>query len=68
MRRSPTCCKSLYGDKPLVRLDKGVLVVKERRRAAVLRYWFCCPYEHLIVVAAEDNLLKGASGAGSTVR
>ncbi|MGB7802664.1 N-acetyl-gamma-glutamyl-phosphate reductase [Buttiauxella sp.] len=51
-----------YQDKPLVRLyDKGVPALKNVVGLPFCDIGFAVQGEHLIVVAAEDNLLKGAS-------
>ena len=51
-----------YGDKPLVRLyDKGVPALKNVVGLPFCDIGFAVQGEHLIVVAAEDNLLKGAA-------
>ncbi len=51
-----------YHDKPLVRLyDKGVPSIKGVAGLPFCDIGFAVQGEHLIVVAAEDNLLKGAS-------
>ena len=51
-----------YHDKPLVRLyDKGVPALKAVVGLPFCDIGFAMQGEHLIVVAAEDNLLKGAS-------
>jgi N-acetyl-gamma-glutamyl-phosphate reductase len=51
-----------YADKPLVRLyDKGVPALKNVERLPFCDIGFVVDGEHLIVVAAEDNLLKGAA-------
>ncbi|RWR03244.1 N-acetyl-gamma-glutamyl-phosphate reductase [[Pantoea] beijingensis] len=51
-----------YQDKPLVRLyDKGVPALKSVVGLPFCDIGFAVKGEHLIVVAAEDNLLKGAS-------
>ena len=53
---------SAYHDKPLVRLyDKGVPALKGVVGLPFCDIGFAVQGEHLIVVAAEDNLLKGAS-------
>ncbi len=53
---------SAYHDKPLVRLyDKGVPALKAVVGLPFCDIGFAVQGEHLIVVAAEDNLLKGAS-------
>ncbi|EOZ1454763.1 N-acetyl-gamma-glutamyl-phosphate reductase [Enterobacter bugandensis] len=51
-----------YADKPLVRLyDKGVPALKNVVGLPFCDIGFAVQGEHLIVVAAEDNLLKGAA-------
>ncbi len=51
-----------YQDKPLVRLyDKGVPALKNVVGLPFCDIGFAVQERHLIVVAAEDNLLKGAS-------
>ncbi|WP_435928315.1 N-acetyl-gamma-glutamyl-phosphate reductase [Dryocola sp. BD613] len=51
-----------YQDKPLVRLyDKGVPALKNVLGLPFCDIGFAVQDRHLIVVAAEDNLLKGAS-------
>lgn len=51
-----------YHDKPLVRLyDKGVPAIKSVAGLPFCDIGFALAGEHLIVVAAEDNLLKGAA-------
>lgn len=51
-----------YQDKPLVRLyDKGVPALKNVVGLPFCDIGFAVQDEHLIVVATEDNLLKGAS-------
>ncbi|HED3304596.1 TPA: N-acetyl-gamma-glutamyl-phosphate reductase [Klebsiella quasipneumoniae subsp. similipneumoniae] len=51
-----------YADKPLVRLyDKGVPAVKSVEGLPFCDICFAVQDDHLIVVAAEDNLLKGAA-------
>ena len=51
-----------YANKPLVRLyDKGVPALKNVVGLPFCDIGFAMQGEHLIVVAAEDNLLKGAS-------
>lgn len=51
-----------YGDKPLVRLyDKGVPALKNVVGLPFCDIGFAVKDEHIIVVAAEDNLLKGAA-------
>lgn len=51
-----------YGDKPLVRLyDKGVPALKNVVGLPFCDIGFAVRGEHLIVVATEDNLLKGAA-------
>lgn len=51
-----------YKDKPLVRLyDKGVPALKNVVGLPFCDIGFAVQGEHLIVVATEDNLLKGAS-------
>lgn len=51
-----------YADKPLVRLyDKGVPALKNVVGLPFCDIGFAVQDEHLIVVAAEDNLLKGAA-------
>lgn len=51
-----------YADKPLVRLyEKGVPALKNVVGLPFCDIGFAMQGEHLIVVAAEDNLLKGAS-------
>lgn len=51
-----------YQDKPLVRLyDKGVPALKNVVGLPFCDIGFAVQGEHLIVVATEDNLLKGAS-------
>ncbi|QCP61299.1 N-acetyl-gamma-glutamyl-phosphate reductase [Pantoea sp. SO10] len=53
---------SAYHDKPLVRVyDKGVPALKAVVGLPFCDIGFAMQGEHLIVVAAEDNLLKGAS-------
>lgn len=51
-----------YADKPLVRLyDKGVPALKNVVGLPFCDIGYAVQGEHLIVVAAEDNLLKGAA-------
>lgn len=51
-----------YADKPLVRLyDKGVPALKNVVGLPFCDIGFAVQDEHIIVVAAEDNLLKGAA-------
>ncbi len=51
-----------YADKPLVRLyDKGVPALKSVEGLPFCDIGFAVQDDHLIVVAAEDNLLKGAA-------
>ncbi|MDR8439228.1 N-acetyl-gamma-glutamyl-phosphate reductase, partial [Acinetobacter baumannii] len=51
-----------YADKPLVRLyDKGVPAVKSVEGLPFCDIGFAVQDDHIIVVAAEDNLLKGAA-------
>ena len=51
-----------YGNKPLVRLyDKGVPALKNVVGLPFCDIGFAVKDEHLIVVATEDNLLKGAA-------
>ncbi|MFU9136437.1 N-acetyl-gamma-glutamyl-phosphate reductase [Erwinia tasmaniensis] len=51
-----------YHDKPLIRLyDKGVPSIKAVAGLPFCDIGFAVQGEHLIVVSAEDNLLKGAS-------
>lgn len=51
-----------YHDKPLVRLyEKGVPALKSVVGLPFCDIGFAVQDEHLIIVAAEDNLLKGAS-------
>ena len=51
-----------YADKPLVRLyDKGVPALKNVVGLPFCDIGFAVQGEHLIVVTAEDNLLKGAA-------
>lgn len=51
-----------YGDKPLVRLyDKGVPALKNVVGLPFCDIGFAVQDDHLIVVATEDNLLKGAA-------
>jgi N-acetyl-gamma-glutamyl-phosphate reductase len=51
-----------YGDKPLVRLyDKGVPALKNVVGLPFCDIGFAVKDQHLIVVATEDNLLKGAA-------
>lgn len=51
-----------YHDKPLVRLyDNGIPALKSVVSQPFCDIGFALQDEHLIVVAAEDNLLKGAS-------
>ncbi|NDJ55494.1 N-acetyl-gamma-glutamyl-phosphate reductase [Enterobacteriaceae bacterium 4M9] len=51
-----------YADKPLVRLyDKGVPALKNVVGLPYCDIGFAVQGEHLIVVATEDNLLKGAA-------
>ncbi|MFT7885269.1 Asd/ArgC dimerization domain-containing protein, partial [Salmonella enterica] len=51
-----------YADKPLVRLyDKGVPALKNVVGLPFCDIGFAVQGEHLLVVAAEDNLLKGAA-------
>ncbi len=51
-----------YADKPLVRLyDKGVPALKNVVGLPFCDIGFAVQDEHLIIVAAEDNLLKGAA-------
>lgn len=54
--------RNAYHDKPLVRLyEKGVPALKGVVGLPFCDIGFAVQGEHLIVVAAEDNLLKGAS-------
>ncbi|WBU49222.1 N-acetyl-gamma-glutamyl-phosphate reductase [Kosakonia pseudosacchari] len=54
--------KQAYGDKPLVRLyEKGVPALKNVVGLPFCDIGFAVQDEHLIVVATEDNLLKGAA-------
>ncbi len=54
--------KQAYGDKPLVRLyDKGVPALKNVVGLPFCDIGFAVQDEHVIIVATEDNLLKGAS-------
>lgn len=54
--------KQAYGDKPLVRLyDKGVPALKNVVGLPFCDIGFAVQDEHVIIVAAEDNLLKGAA-------
>ncbi|MDU4435961.1 MAG: N-acetyl-gamma-glutamyl-phosphate reductase [Pluralibacter gergoviae] len=54
--------RQAYGDKPLVRLyDKGVPALKNVVGLPFCDIGFAVQGEHLIIVAAEDNLLKGAA-------
>ena len=51
-----------YSNKPLVRLyDKGVPALKNVVGLPFCDIGFAVKDEHLIVVATEDNLLKGAA-------
>lgn len=51
-----------YADKPLVRLyDKGVPALKNVVGLPFCDIGFAVQDQHIIVVAAEDNLLKGAA-------
>ncbi|ATF94832.1 N-acetyl-gamma-glutamyl-phosphate reductase [Cedecea neteri] len=51
-----------YGDKPLVRLyEKGVPALKNVVGLPFCDIGFAVQDEHLIIVATEDNLLKGAA-------
>ena len=51
-----------YGDKPMVRLyEKGVPALKNVVGLPFCDIGFAVQGEHLIVVATEDNLLKGAA-------
>ena len=51
-----------YDDKPLVRLyDSGVPALKSVIGLPFCDIGFAVDGEHVIVVSAEDNLLKGAS-------
>ncbi|WP_436877716.1 N-acetyl-gamma-glutamyl-phosphate reductase [Siccibacter turicensis] len=51
-----------YGNKPLVRLyDKGVPALKNVVGLPFCDIGFAVQDQHIIVVAAEDNLLKGAA-------
>ena len=51
-----------YAHKPLVRLyDKGVPALKNVVGLPFCDIGFAVQEQHLIVVAAEDNLLKGAA-------
>lgn len=51
-----------YDDKPLVRLyDKGVPALKAVVGLPFCDIGFAVEGEHVVVVSAEDNLLKGAS-------
>lgn len=51
-----------YGDKPLVRVyDQGVPALKAVVGQPFCDIGFAVQGEHLIIVAAEDNLLKGAA-------
>lgn len=57
-----TVYRRAYADKPLVRLyDKGVPALKNVVGLPFCDIGFALQGEHLIVVAAEDNLLKGAA-------
>ncbi|MCF3877342.1 Asd/ArgC dimerization domain-containing protein, partial [Salmonella enterica] len=54
--------QTAYGDKPLVRLyDKGVPALKHVVGLPFCDIGFAVQGVHLIVVATEDNLLKGAA-------
>ena len=54
--------KQAYGDKPLVRLyDKGVPALKNVVGLPFCDIGFAVQDSHVIIVATEDNLLKGAS-------
>lgn len=54
--------KQAYADKPLVRLyDKGVPALKNVVGLPFCDIGFAVQDEHVIIVATEDNLLKGAS-------
>jgi len=56
------CYHNAYQDKPLVRLyDKGVPALKSVVGLPFCDIGFAVQGEHLIVVATEDNLLKGAA-------
>lgn len=56
------CFKTAYGDKPLVRLYENSLpALKNVVGLPFCDIGFAVQDEHLIVVAAEDNLLKGAA-------
>src|SRR5476649_379090 len=56
------CYHNAYHDKPLVRLyDQGVPALKAVIGLPFCDIGFALEGEHLIVVAAEDNLLKGAA-------
>ncbi len=53
-----------YAHKPLVRLyDKGVPALKNVVGLPFCDIGFAVQGEHLIIVATEDNLLKGAAQA-----
>lgn len=54
--------QAAYGDKPLVRLyEKGVPALKNVVGLPYCDIGFAVQDQHLIVVATEDNLLKGAA-------
>lgn len=54
--------KHAYGDKPLVRLyEKGVPALKNVVGLPFCDIGFAVQDEHVIIVATEDNLLKGAA-------
>lgn len=54
--------KKAYGDKPLVRLyEKGVPALKSVVGLPFCDIGFAVQDDHVIIVAAEDNLLKGAA-------
>ncbi|MEA9393452.1 N-acetyl-gamma-glutamyl-phosphate reductase [Acerihabitans sp. TG2] len=56
------CFHNAYHDKPLVRLyEKGVPALKSVVGLPFCDIGFALEGEHLIVVATEDNLLKGAA-------
>lgn len=57
------CYQQAYQDKPLVRLyEKGVPAIKSVVGLPFCDIGFAIQDQHLIIVSAEDNLLKGAAG------
>ncbi|WP_279205248.1 N-acetyl-gamma-glutamyl-phosphate reductase [Obesumbacterium proteus] len=57
-----TAYQQAYAEKPLVRIyDKGVPAIKNVAGTPFCDIGFALQGEHLIIVSAEDNLLKGAA-------